>query len=216
MERAGAAKEERLQNQRAADENLFDAQPMHLPVFMKALAERCQNAGRKLAVFDEALTHSPEVTRYLRFEEPGTYFQTRAGMLGTGLPGTIGLKVAQPNALVIGFVGDGASMQTIQTLATAARDKIGAKFVVCNNRSYRILKYNLQQYWSELREPRTQTFPPSFDLVPPFLDFVKLAEGQGVKGARVEHRDQIQGALDQFLADPDEPFLLDVVISSEL
>ena len=32
---------------------------------------------------------------------------------------------------------------------TAARHDIGAKFVVCNNRSYQLLKLNVQQYWRE-------------------------------------------------------------------
>src|ERR1700730_6123349 len=61
-------------------------------------------------------------------------------MLGTGLPGAVGLKIAQPDRTVFGFAGDGSSISTIQALSTAARYDLGAKFVVCNNRSYRILK----------------------------------------------------------------------------
>ena len=37
-----------------------------------------------------------------------------------------------------------------------AHDKIGAKFVVCNNSSYRILKQNIVAYWRE-RGPRAPT-----------------------------------------------------------
>ena len=40
---------------------------------------------------------------------------------------------------MIGFSGDGGAMYTIQAMWTAARHDIGAKFVVCNNRSYQLL-----------------------------------------------------------------------------
>src|SRR5262249_30740701 len=114
-----------------------------------------------------------------------------------------------------GFSGDGGSMSTIQSLSTAARHNIGAKFVVCNNRSYRILKLNLQQYWDSLGIPRTQTFPPEFDLSPPELRFDKLAEGQGVGACRVESPQQIGPAITAMLAD-ERPFLIDLILSSEL
>ncbi|MEZ5890900.1 MAG: thiamine pyrophosphate-dependent enzyme [Xanthobacteraceae bacterium] len=113
--------------------------------FMADLAERLAGLERPALIFDEALTSAPDLLRYLPQDEPGAWFQTRVGMLGTGLPGTVGLKLAHPDRTVFGFAGDGGAMSTIQTLATA-RYGIGAKFVVCNNRSYRILKYNLRQY----------------------------------------------------------------------
>jgi hypothetical protein len=38
-------------------------------------------------------------------------------------------------------------MYTIQALWSAAHHRIGAKFVICNNHGYRLLKFNLQDYW---------------------------------------------------------------------
>ncbi len=94
-------------------------------------------------IFDEALTTSPELVRYLPPVLPGHYFQTRGGSLGVGIPGALGLKVAHPDKTVIGFTGDGGSMYTIQALWTAAHYNIGAKFVICNNQSYLLLKLNI-------------------------------------------------------------------------
>jgi benzoylformate decarboxylase len=131
----------------AVDAAAGGGEGLHLSQFAQELAARLPTNA---LIFDEALTYSLELMRYLTHDKPGQYFQTRAGMLGTGLPGTIGLKIAHPDRLVIGFSGDGGSISTIQALATASRYGIGAKFVVCNNRSYRILKYNLQDYWRTL------------------------------------------------------------------
>jgi benzoylformate decarboxylase len=148
--------------------------PLHASVFMKALAERV-NDGIETLIFDEALTHSPELTRYLPPEKPGSFFQTRVGMLGTGLPGTVGLKAAAPDKRVIGFAGDGGSVSTIQALNTAARHKLGAKFVICNNRSYRILKYNIQDCWANwLQQDRNQFFPEEFDWRIPGFALISL------------------------------------------
>ena len=52
-------------------------------------------------------------------------------------------------------------MQTIQALSTA-RYGIGAKFVVCNNHSYRILKYNLRHIGGVSTCLRIDRFPESF------------------------------------------------------
>jgi benzoylformate decarboxylase len=198
---------------RANDQLRRDEVPLHAFRFMQDLAARFDN--RECAIFDEALTHTPELLRYLPQDRPGCYFQTRAGMLGTGLPGALGLKVAFPDKLVLGFCGDGGAMQTIQALSTAARHRLGVKFVICNNHSYRILKYNLQAYWRDLDQPVNEAFPACFDLDPPTLRFDLLAQGQGVPAVRVEKPEQIQPALDQALQD-DEPFLIDLVLSSSL
>jgi benzoylformate decarboxylase len=207
------SKERRQQEERAKDAALRDQVPLRAPQFMQALAERLP---KDAVVFDEALTHSPELLRYLPQDAPGSYFQTRVGMLGTGLPGTVGLKVAHPDRMVFGFAGDGGSISTIQSLATASRHGLGAKFVICNNRSYRILKYNLREYWRTLQQPTDQRFPDSFDLNKPELRFDKMAEGQGVAAVRVEKPNEIGFALDRAFKDPNEPFLIDLVLSSEL
>jgi len=207
------AKEEARAKARAADQTAWQNGRLHISQFAKALAARLPPDAM---IFDEALTSSPELMRYLPQDRPGHYFQTRAGMLGTGLPGAVGLKAAYPDRLVIGFTGDGGGISTIQALATAARHGLGAKFVVCNNRSYRILKYNLRNYWQALQQPANQAFPPSFDLDRPELRFDKLAEGLGVAALRVERPDEIEPALDRALQQPNEPFLIDLMLSSEL
>jgi benzoylformate decarboxylase len=211
----GEAKAAHRREQLVRDAESRNCIPLRAPQFMEALAQRLKQLPHEALIFDEALTHSSELCRYLPQDRPGTYFQTRAGMLGTGLPGALGLKVARPERVVVGFSGDGGSMSTIQALATAARYCIGAKLVVCNNRSYRILKYNLQEFWREHGEPTDQPFPECFDLDWPELHFDKLAKGQGVDAVRVERSEQIAPALNRALAD-DRPFLIDLVLSSEL
>ncbi|RSS60640.1 thiamine pyrophosphate-binding protein [Streptomyces sp. WAC07061] len=190
---------------RAALERTDDDTPM--AVFLRTLAERTRG---DLIVFDEALTTSPLVTRHLPPERPGDYHLTRGGSLGVGFPGAVGAKLAHPDRLVVGFAGDGGSMYTYQALWTAVRHGIAAKFVVCNNRKYRLLDDNIAQYWRE-RDIAEHAFPGSFDLSHPEIDFAGLARALGAEGTRVEKPDEAAAAVTRMLAHPG-PYLVDVQV----
>ena len=105
-------------------------------------------------------------------------------------------------------------MYTIQALWTAAHHRIGAKFVICNNHSYELLKLNMQQYWHSRQLPERE-FPASFDLNDPDIRFDELSRAMGVGAVRVERPEQIGSAIRQALAD-DGPFLIDLVVTSEV
>ena len=171
-----------LNEAREADKKVRGVLPMRAALFMEELAARLDEDA---IIFDEALTCSSELNRYIPARKPGHFFQTRGGSLGVGIPGAIGLKLAFPDKTVIGFTGDGGSMYTIQALWTAARYNIAAKFVICNNQSYKLLKLNIQQYWKE-RGITEHEFPASFDLTEPDIHFDKIAQSMNVPGVRVE------------------------------
>jgi benzoylformate decarboxylase len=130
-----------------------------------------------------------------------------------GVPGAIGISVAQPDSLVIGFSGDGGSMYTIQALWSAVRHNVNTKFVICNNGAYKLLDLNISHYWSE-REISEHDFPIPFDLSFPPLRFDMISESMGVPAIRVETHDQIAPAIDQMLAS-NGPFLIDLVLAND-
>ncbi|MCE7007200.1 thiamine pyrophosphate-binding protein [Kibdelosporangium philippinense] len=175
--------------------------------FVRRLAGR---APEDLVVFDEALTASPPLAKYLPAQQPGRFFQTRGGSLGVGIPGALGIKLASPEAPVVAFTGDGGSMYTIQALWTAARYNIGAKFVICNNGRYQLLDDNLEQYWRELGIA-PHTHPAAFDLSTPAIGFTGIAQSLGVAGQRVEKLYEVDAAVEAMLAH-DGPYLIDLVI----
>jgi thiamine pyrophosphate-dependent acetolactate synthase large subunit-like protein len=207
----GAQKQRELESHETADRGFDGDTPMHPSTFM---AELARQAPDDVVVFDEALTSSPELTQHLPPRLPGHYFCTRGGSLGVGFPGAIGLKLAMPDKTVIGFSGDGGAMYTIQSMWTAAHHGVGAKFVVCNNRSYQLLKLNVQQYWRE-RELADHAFPGSFDLGHPEIRFDELARSMGVPAARVETADEVGPAIAEALEEPG-PYLIDLVLHQEV
>jgi thiamine pyrophosphate-dependent acetolactate synthase large subunit-like protein len=205
-----AAKAEKQAAALEADRAGRDSVPLKMSRFMEELAP---HLPKDAIIFDEALTSSPAVVRYFPPTSTGQYFLTRGGSLGVGIPGAIGAKLANPEKTVIGFTGDGGSMYTIQALWTAARHNIDAKFVICNNASYRLLQLNISEYWKEQEIPK-HDFPMSFDLSYPQLHFVEMAKGMGVPGLRIEKPWEIDSAVKQMLAAPG-PFLVDLVLESD-
>ena len=114
----GNAKKEKHAAEIVADENQKGKSPLQMSQFATVLAEKLP-AGS--IIFDEALTSSPAITRYIPPTTAGNYFVTRGGSLGVGFPGAIGAKLFSPDKTVIGFSGDGGSMYTIQALWSAVR-----------------------------------------------------------------------------------------------
>ena len=212
FEASRSANEAARQSQLAHDQSVRNEVPMHASVFMEELAKHVPD---DVIIFDEALTVSPDVTRYMPPTLPDHFFQTRGGSLGVGIPGAVGIKVAHPEKTVIGFTGDGGSMYTIQALWTAAHFKIGAKFVICNNQSYMLLKLNILQYWVDQVDDPIHAFPHSFELGDPVIDFAALARSMGVPAVRVDRPENVPAAVKQML-ETDGPFLVDMVISSHV
>lgn len=176
-------------------------------IFARTLADE---SPQGLTVFDEALTSGGPLARYLPPREPGHFYQTRGGSLGVGIPGALGIKLAQPERPVIAFTGDGGSMYTIQALWTAARDDIDAKFVICNNRRYKLLDLNIEQYWHE-QNISAHTPPAAFDLSRPDIGFTELSAALGVPGRRVEKPEDVLPAIQEMWAHPG-PFLIDLAV----
>ncbi len=210
-EKSKSAKSEKRDSQLKEDTAARESSPPRMARFMEELAKKLSSDA---IIFDEALTNSPPITRYLPPSETSHYFLTRGGSLGVGFPGAIGAKLANPEKTVFGFSGDGGAMYTIQALWTAARHKTDVKFVVCNNASYKLLQLNIDVYWQERSIPK-HDFPLSFDLSYPRLGFVELARGMGVEGIRVDKPEQIEAAIDRAL-NHKGPFLIDLVLEGNV
>ena len=208
--RITAEKAERRAKAFESDALQRDDVPLHMTRFVEELKKALPDDA---LIFDEALTNSPPISRYFQPRRTGQYFVTRGGSLGVGFPGAIGVKLANPHKTVVGFSGDGGAMYTIQALWTAVRHNVDVKFVVCNNRSYRLLQLNVQAYWKE-RGVEPHAFPLSFDLSQPDLRFDEMARSMGAQGIRVEKPWEIAPAIEKMLA-ASGPFLIDLVLEGD-
>lgn len=176
---------------------------------LEHLARELATQAGELLLFDEALTSSPTVTRYLPPRRLDSFFQTRGGSLGIGIPGAVGASLARPTEQVITFTGDGASMYTPQALWTAARYGIPAKFVICNNGRYQLLDDNIEQYWATAGRP-AGPHPDAFALSPA-IDFAALARSLGVEALTLTDAKEAASVAAHMLAH-DGPVLVNATV----
>src|SRR5699024_2323094 len=71
----------------------------------------------------------------------GSYHFPAAGGLGFGLPGAVGVALAQPERSVVGVIGDGSANYGITALWTAAQHAVPVTIVVLRNGSYGALRW---------------------------------------------------------------------------
>lgn len=204
-------KEEAQRQQAALLETLTAQQPMARPVLMAALKRALPE---DVIVVGEAITTAPDMFRAFQFERPGDYYGSRGGGIGQGLPGALGVQLAYPNRPVAAISGDGSALFSIQALWTAARYHIPVVFLILNNRSYRILKMNLERYRNFFASRGQQTHQ-FMDLQQPEIDFVALAQGFGVPAMRAGAPDQVAPAVEAALASGG-PYLLDLLVDGSL
>jgi acetolactate synthase-1/2/3 large subunit len=141
------------------------------------------------------------------------------GTMGYGLPAAIGAKIAQPRRQVIDIDGDGSLNMTIHELSTCHRYGIGVKVVVINNqwlgmvRQWQDMIYDGHRSCSDLADPMSAVTPQGEQGVYP--NFLAIAEGYRVGAQRVSDPSELEAAFERMLADPDEPYLLDVIVEPE-
>ncbi len=91
-------------------------------------------------VVEEAPSSRPVMQKYLPFTRSGTFFTMDSGGLGYGMPAAVGVALAKPGTRVIGLIGDGSSMYSIQAIYSAVQMKLPITFVILNNSRYAALQ----------------------------------------------------------------------------
>jgi benzoylformate decarboxylase len=167
---------------------------------------------KNTVVVSEAITSTLPLFRAMMFDEPGSFFSLRGGALGWAIGGAVGIQLARPDQPVVCIVGEGSAMYGIQGLWTAAYYDLPVTYVICNNRSYRILKQFLVDHYYPtlgLKDRRSEYIGMNFSKHP--LDCAGVAEGFGIDGFRVDKPDQLRATLQKALS-LERPSLVDVHI----
>ena len=213
--RAATFAEERQQSAEAYRQRLsglWHRQPMAVERMMHDLA---QSLPPNSIVADESITSRPALMGEFAFDEPGSMYAIRGGALGWAMPGALGIKLANPDRPVLAVVGDGASMYTVQALWTAARYNIPVVYAICNNRSYRVLKVNMDIYLRRmLNDQQRQSDYVGMEFANP-LDLAALAQGMGVAGEKVEDPEALGPAMRKAF-DSGKPAVIDVSIDGSV
>jgi benzoylformate decarboxylase len=143
---------------------------------------------RNAILVDEGLTASRYLPALLPYRDRYGYHSLASGGIGWGLPGSVGVSLANPHRPVVCYTGDGSSMYSIQALWTAAHHKLPLTVVLVNNGGYRIIKQRLLSF-----HKNSQFI--GMDFTDPPVDFVGLAKALGVEATRITEPKDVNAAL---------------------
>ncbi|HEU0004979.1 MAG TPA: thiamine pyrophosphate-dependent enzyme, partial [Terriglobia bacterium] len=132
--------------------------------------------------------------------------------LGWGIGAATGAKLAAPDRLVVCSIGDGAVMYSASGFWTQVRYGIPVLTVVWNNHNYQAVRLGFHRYGGKMAT--TGQFAGMY-LGDPDIDFVRLAESQGVKGERASTAAELETALKRGIQATrnGNPYLVEAVIS---
>lgn len=151
--------------------------------------------------------HQMFAALYYPFNRPRQWINSGGlGTMGFGFPAAMGAKLACPDQVVCCVTGDGSIQMNIQELSTCLQYGIPVKIIALNNRSLGMVKQ-----WQKMFYGGRQSHS-YMDSLP---DFVKLAEAYGHVGIRVDHPDDLEGALEQCFALKDRLVFMDIAVDPD-
>ena len=115
------------------------------------------------------------------------------GTMGFGVPAAIGAALAEPQRTVVCFSGDGSILMNIQELVTAAEEGANVKIVLMNNATLGLVHQQQTLFYGE------RIYASKFKAMP---DFIKVAEGFGIRAVDLDKAAQPRVALADALNTP--------------
>lgn len=138
------------------------------------------------------------------------YIRPAGGSEGFGMGAPIGAKLAAPEKPVVGLVGDGSMYYADSALWTTVHHRIPVLYVIANNGTYGIVASSFGESGGTMKQTGTYA-----GVVLDGIDPVKIAQGFGVEGTRVDNGARLADEMDRALGVVEKerrPYLLDVTL----
>ena len=162
---------------------------IYAPKLLKELSER---AGPKAIFTCDVGQHQMWVAQHCEFSRPQAHLTSAGlGTMGYGVPAGIGALFAEPDATVITVSGDGSIMMNIHELATIRRYRLPLKILLLDNS-----QLGMVRQWQEL------FFEENFSEIDlsDNPDFAEVARSFGIEAFTIDHRSEVDGAIDRLLS----------------
>ncbi len=161
--------------------------------------------GGDAVIVTDVGQHQMVACRYSKFNQSRSKVTSGGlGTMGFALPAAIGAKMGAPEREVIAIMGDGGLQMNIQELGTVLQTGVPVKVVVLNNQFLGMVR-QWQELFFERRYASTVMTNP---------DFVKIAEGYGIKARQVKERKDLEPALKE-MVEAKTSYFLEVVVEME-
>ena len=176
---------------------------------LEAFAALSELRPANAILVNETASNFADLAQCWPITEPGTYYTFASGILGWGEPAAVGVAIAQKKLgtgrPVVAAIGDGSLQYSVQSLYTAARQKLKLIYIVPCNDEYAILK----EFAILEKTPNV----PALDL--PGLNIVATAKAFGCVGVAANTKEEIKEAFEAALK-ADGPTVIGIRVAHQL
>ena len=161
--------------------------------------------GGNAIIVTDVGQHQMVACRYAKYNQSKSNITSGGlGTMGYALPAAIGAKFGASERTVVAIIGDGGIQMTIQELGTIMQTGVEVKIIILNNQFLGMVRQ-----WQELFHEKRYSFT---NIKSP--DFVKVAEGYGIAGKKVDQRIDLKNSLKEMLDYPGS-YLLEIMVGKE-
>lgn len=173
------------------------------PQYALARLEELTKHRKDRYITTEVGQHQMWAAQYLGFENPNQWMTSGGlGTMGYGMPASVGVQAAHPDALVINVAGEASWLMNMQEMGTAVQYRLPVKQFILNNE-----RLGMVRQWQQLLHG--ERYSQSWSEALP--DFVKLAEAFGAKGILCSDPKDLDDAIMEML-DYDGPVIFDCLV----
>ncbi|MBU0730701.1 MAG: thiamine pyrophosphate-binding protein [Proteobacteria bacterium] len=146
--------------------------------------------------------------RYLKIDRPYSFYVALGfGSMGYAVAAPIGAKIAFQDRPIIALVGDGSFLMNGTEVATAVNYNVPVIWIIFNNAMLGMVYHGRKLF----KQPIPEGISSEYKRV----DFVKIAEGLGARGIRIDTPGQINQDLVMDIMAEGRPTVLDVWIDDQ-
>ncbi len=147
--------------------------------------------------------HQMFAAQFLKTTRSRTFLSSGgAGTMGFGLPAAMGAAFGKPESRIVCVAGDGSIQMNVQEMATIREHNLNVKLMILNNNCLGMVHQWQQLFYNE-RYSNTIFYANP--------DFVKLSEAYGWAAERVVKPQDLDAAIERWLA-AEGPACLEVMI----
>ncbi|HEV2563408.1 MAG TPA: acetolactate synthase 3 large subunit [Rhizomicrobium sp.] len=148
--------------------------------------------GKDVYITTEVGQHQMWAAQRFKFEEPNHWMTSGGlGTMGYGLPASLGVQMAHPDALVVDIAGEASVQMTMQEMSTAVQYDLPVKIFILNNQYMGMVRQ-----WQQLLHGGRYSHSYS-EALP---DFVKMADAFGAVGFRAETPGELDAKIMEMIS----------------
>ena len=166
-----------------------------------------ENTGKKYKITTGVGNHQMQTYQFIKSRRPRTIFSSGSlGVMGAGLPYSVGVQIANPDTIVMDIDGDSSFNMTMSDLKTIREHNLPIKIAVMNNNAQMMVTICEKLFYNERYTATINDFNPNY---------ADIAHAFGIQSLTCSDPNMLDETLKQFIS-YDGPVLCEFKVERDI